>query len=313
MKTMLGALLRLVRFPNLLIVALTQYLLYYILLLPAFRQYGLAPSLDDAHFSLLVTVTALITAGGYVINDIVDFRIDIINRPEKVVVNRKIRVQSAYWLYFCFNLIGFLIALYLSFHVECIPLANLFPLAVALLFFYSTYLKRRAVLGNLLVAFFCAGVAGIVWFAERGSFHELMEQSPKLAGRIGGIISWYMAFAFLSTMFREVIKDMEDVQGDVGANCRTLPLRWGMKVAKGVAAAFGLGLAVFLIYLALSQPMLFTKLSLAFLIFGVLAPLFLALIWIFRAHEKEHYHRLSQVAKMIMLGGLMMLFFLAVQ
>ena len=309
---MLRALLRLVRFPNLAIVALAQYLIYYILLLPAFQQYNLEPILDDAHFSLLVAVTVFITAGGYVINDIIDFRIDLVNRPDKVVINRQIRVQSAYWLYFCFNLMGFLLALYLSFHVECIPLANLFPLAVALLFLYSTYLKRQALAGNLLIALFCAGVAGIVWFAEREAFRELIEQAPALAGRIGSIISWYMAFAFLSTMFREVVKDMEDVQGDVGANCRTIPVRWGMKVAKGVAAAFGLGLAVFLVYLALSRPGLFTELSLAFLIFGVLAPLLLALVWVFRAREKKQFYRLSQLAKLIMLGGLAMLFFLAV-
>ena len=298
---MLRALLRLVRFPNLAIVALAQYLIYYILLLPAFQQYNLEPILDDAHFSLLVAVTVFITAGGYVINDIIDFRIDLVNRPDKVVINRQIRVQSAYWLYFCFNLMGFLLALYLSFHVECIPLANLFPLAVALLFLYSTYLKRQALVGNLLIALFCAGVAGIVWFAEREAFRELIEQAPALAGRIGSIISWYMAFAFLSTMFREVVKDMEDVQGDVGANCRTIPVRWGMKVAKGVAAAFGLG-----------RPGLFTELSLAFLIFGVLAPLLLALVWVFRAREKKQFYRLSQLAKLIMLGGLAMLFFLAV-
>lgn len=309
---MLRALLRLVRFPNLAIVALAQYLIYYILLLPAFQQYNLEPILDDAHFSLLVAVTVFITAGGYVINDIIDFRIDLVNRPDKVVINRQIRVQSAYWLYFCFNLMGFLLALYLSFHVECIPLANLFPLAVALLFLYSTYLKRQAFVGNLLIALFCAGVAGIVWFAEREAFRELIEQAPALAGRIGSIISWYMAFAFLSTMFREVVKDMEDVQGDVGANCRTIPVRWGMKVAKGVAAAFGLGLAVFLVYLVLSRPGLFTELSLAFLIFGVLAPLLLALVWVFRAREKKQFYRLSQLAKLIMLGGLAMLFFLAV-
>lgn len=309
---MLRALLRLVRFPNLAIVALAQYLIYYILLLPAFQQYNLEPILDDAHFSLLVAVTVFITAGGYVINDIIDFRIDLVNRPDKVVINRQIRVQSAYWLYFCFNLMGFLLALYLSFHVECIPLANLFPLAVALLFLYSTYLKRQALVGNLLIALFCAGVAGIVWFAEREAFRELIEQAPALAGRIGSIISWYMAFAFLSTMFREIVKDMEDVQGDVGANCRTIPVRWGMKVAKGVAAAFGLGLAVFLVYLVLSRPGLFTELSLAFLIFGVLAPLLLALVWVFRAREKKQFYRLSQLAKLIMLGGLAMLFFLAV-
>lgn len=309
---MLKALLRLVRLPNLVIVALTQYLLYYVLLLPAFQAKGITPALDDAHFSLLVVVTLLITAGGYVINDIVDFRIDLINRPDKVVINRQIRVQSAYWLYFCFNLLGFLISLYLSFHIECIPLANLFPLAVILLFVYSTYLKRRAILGNLLVALFCAGVAGIVWFAERAGFQELVAAAPELAGRIGSIFSWYMAFAFLSTMFREVIKDMEDVQGDVGANCRTIPILWGIRVARGVAAAFGIGLAVFLLYFPLASPELFTELSLFFLIFGILLPLFLALIWVFRAREKEQYHQLSQLAKLVMLGGLALLLFLAV-
>ena len=310
---MLGALLRLVRFPNLVIVALTQYLLYYILLLPAFRQQGLEPALDDSHFSLLVAVTVLITAGGYVINDIVDFRIDLINRPTRVVINRQIRVQSAYWLYFCFNLLGFLIALYLSFHIECIPLANLFPLAVILLFVYSTYLKSRAVVGNLLISFFCAGVAGIVWFAEREGFKGLLGRDPQLAGHIGSIISWYMVFAFLSTMFREVIKDMEDLQGDVGANCRTIPARWGLPVARAIAAAFGLGLAAFLVYLPLSMPALFTSLGVLFLIFCILLPLFLAMIRVFRAQNKEQFHQLSQLAKLIMLGGLAMLLFLAVQ
>ncbi|MCB0551332.1 MAG: hypothetical protein KDD19_27425, partial [Phaeodactylibacter sp.] len=71
-------------------------------------------------------------------------------------------------------------------------------------------------------------------------------------------------------------------------------------------------LAVFLVYLALSRPGLFTELSLAFLIFGVLAPLLLALVWVFRAREKKQFYRLSQLAKLIMLGGLAMLFFLAV-
>ena len=182
-----------------------------------------------------------------------------------------------------------------------------------LLFVYSIYLKSQAVLGNLLIALFCAGVAGIVWFAERGPFQQLLEEAPVIAGRLGSIISWYMAFAFMSTMFREVVKDMEDVQGDVGANCRTIPVRWGMNVAKGVALSFGLGLAVFLIYLPLGSPELFTKSSLFFLALGILLPLFLALIWVLRAREKAQFHRLSQLAKLIMLSGLGLLLLLAIQ
>ncbi len=308
----MNALLRLVRFPNLVIVALTQYLIYYILLLPAFGRYAIDPLLDDSHFSLLVAVTVLITAGGYIINDIVDFRIDLVNRPDKVVINRQIRVQMAYWLYFCINLLGFLISLYLSFYVQNIPLANLFPLAVILLFVYSTHLKKRPLAGNLLISFFCAGVAGIVWFAERESFWALAEVAPQASGRIGSIIAWYMAFAFLSTMFREVVKDIEDVQGDLGADYRTIPLAWGIPAAKGTAAAFGLGLMAFLIYLVVRQPGLFTELSLIFLLLAILAPTALALIWLFRAQDKQQYHRLSQLTKLIMLNGLIMLLFLVI-
>ena len=100
---MLKALLRLVRFPNLVIVALTQYLLYYGLLLPAFRQYSLEPALDGEHFSLLVAVTLLISAGGYVINDIVDFRIDLINRPDKVVIKFNVRGIGCSTNVYCWN------------------------------------------------------------------------------------------------------------------------------------------------------------------------------------------------------------------
>lgn len=310
---MLRALLRLVRFPNLAIVALTQYLLYYVLLLPAFHAHGLRPALDDVHFSLLVLVTLLITAGGYVINDIVDYRIDLANRPDKVVINRHVRVQTAYWMYYCINLMGFLASFYLSFYIECIPLASLFPLAVILLYAYSVRLKRQPLLGNLLVALFCAGVAGIVWFAERHSFQLLLEKAPEIAGRIGSIISWYMAFAFLSTMFREIVKDMEDVQGDVEANCRTIPLAWGMMAARLIAAVFGLGLAAFLVCLLLSMPGLFSPFSRAFLLFGVLSPLLLALAWLFRAQRKPQFYRLSRLAKLIMLGGLFLLLFLSIQ
>ncbi|HQU57847.1 MAG TPA: geranylgeranylglycerol-phosphate geranylgeranyltransferase [Saprospiraceae bacterium] len=310
---MFTALFRLIRFQNLAIVALTQYLIYYALLLPAFRQSGISPSLDGAHFFLLVMVTVLITAGGYIINDIVDFRIDLVNRPEQVVINRHIRVQTAYWLYFCVNLLGFLVALYLSFYVNQVVLANIFPIGVGLLFVYSIYLKRQAFLGNLLISLFCAGVAGIVWFAERKGFGALARQSPDVAGQAGWLITWYMAFAFLSTLFREIIKDMEDLQGDVGANCRTIPVRLGIPATKAIAAAFGLGLLAFLCFQPFRHPVFFTRLSLIYLILAIIMPLLTAQVMLFRAQDKKQYYNLSQLSKLIMLSGLAMLLLLSLK
>lgn len=310
---MILSLFRLVRLPNLAIVALAQYLVYYVLLLPAFRQAGIKPALDGPHLSLLVLATVLATAGGYIINDIVDFRIDLANRPERVIVNRKIRRETAFWLYFCINLLGFVVSLYLAFYVEQVYLANIFPLAVVLLFVYSTHLKRKPFAGNFLVALFCAGVAGLVWFAERAGFAALAQRLPGQAGEVGGLITWYMAFAFLSTMFREVIKDMEDLQGDVGANCQTIPARWGLPAARAIAAAFGLGLLAFLLYMPWRQPQWFTPLSLLYLLFAIVIPLAASLALLFRARDKKQFYNLSQLAKLIMLSGLAMLLLLSLK
>ncbi|MCB0571814.1 MAG: geranylgeranylglycerol-phosphate geranylgeranyltransferase [Phaeodactylibacter sp.] len=310
---MILALFRLIRLPNLVIVALTQYLVYYILLIPAFRQAGIAPALDGLHFNLLVITTVLITAGGNIFNDIVDFRIDLANRPEKVVINRKIRKETAYWLYFCINLLGFVTALYLAFYVNKVYLANLFPLAVSMLFLYSTHFKRLPFVGNFLIALFCAGVAGIIWFAEREGFETLRGVAPEKAAQAGLAITWYMVFAFMSTMFREIIKDMEDLQGDLGANCRTIPALWGIGVGKASAAFFGLGLLAFLIYLPFRQPEWFTRPSLYYLFFVIALPLSIALVLLIRSNGKKAFYNLSQLAKLIMLSGLAMLLLLALK
>ena len=303
---MFTALFRLIRFQNLAIVALTQYLIYYALLLPAFRQSGISPSLDGAHFFLLVMVTVLITAGGYIINDIVDFRIDLVNRPEQVVINRHIRVQTAYWLYFCVNLLGFLVALYLSFYVNQVVLANIFPIGVGLLFVYSIYLKRQAFLGNLLISLFCAGVAGIVWFAERKGFGALARQSPDVAGQAGWLITWYMAFAFLSTLFREIIKDMEDVRGDALAGAQTLPIRFGMKSA----ARFTIAALIIMMGLTLLPYLngVYGRAYLTTLLVGVFPVLIFIAVTLGRQGENADFSRLSNLLKVDMLVGLLAIF-----
>jgi 4-hydroxybenzoate polyprenyltransferase len=308
---MLLALFRLIRLVNLAIVVIAQYLVYGLLLLPPFRQAGISPALDGLHFSLLVLVTVLITAGGYIINDIIDAPGDQANRPERWVVGRTISQRQAYQWYWGSNILGLALALYLAWQVGNIFLAGLHPLAVGLLYLYSAYLKRQVLSGNFLVSLFCAGVAGIVWFAERAGFAALCQELPERAGQAGWAITWYMVFAFLATMFREIVKDMEDAPGDASTDCRTLPLQWGIPAARGIAASFGLGLLFFLLYLPFSQPAFFEARGLAYLAALVVLPLLAALILLLRAQDKPDFHLVSQLAKLIMLSGLGMLFFLA--
>jgi 4-hydroxybenzoate polyprenyltransferase len=301
---------RLVRLPNLFIVAGTQYLLYYGLLIPEISRFSIDPILEGIHFSLFVLVTVLITASGNIINDLTDHSIDLINRPNRVVVGRIWSPESVHRVYWSINLLGAVIACYLAFHVQQPLLVLIYPAAVGLLVLYSTHLKKKALWGNLLVSLFCAGVAGIIWFAERKAIGELRQLAPESAQMIRSIILWYMVFAFCSTLYREIIKDIEDVQGDRTAHSRTLPLLVGMSNAKKVAGAVAVMLLAFVAWMAVVERTLFSVQHLCGLIIFVVLPLVYSLYYLIIARQKQQFHRLSRLAKLIMLGGLLLLLML---
>ncbi|HMQ50160.1 MAG TPA: geranylgeranylglycerol-phosphate geranylgeranyltransferase [Saprospiraceae bacterium] len=307
---MLKSFFRLIRWPNLLIVALTQYFLYHYLLVPAFKAAKLSAILDYRHFSLLVLTTVLITAGGYIINDLTDFRIDLINKPHKVIINRAFKIQTVYWMYFCLNFIGFLVALYLALYVRNLPLVNIFPVAVAALFMYSLRLKKEPLIGNLLIAAFCAGVAGIVWFAERKAFVALTYRLPESAAYIQQLFVFYLLFAFLSTVFREIVKDIEDMEGDGVGNYRTLPLVIGAEKSKWVAMAFALLLALTLSYMLVLNQQSWGWEALVFAIGFIYLPLVIANYLLIRAKNKQQIRQVSHLAKFIMLSGILLLLIL---
>src|SRR5690606_29561780 len=139
-----------------------------------------------------------------------------------------------------------------------------------LLWSYSTYFKQRVLIGNVIVSIFCAFVAGIVWFAERHTFAELQQQDVPLAWHVQLVLSFYLSFAFLSTMFREIIKDMEDVKGDDTLHCRTLPIVFGIRRAKWVAAFFGFVLLLGLFYLSALLWTYSQLFQLAFMTLGII-------------------------------------------
>lgn len=295
--------LKLIRFPNLAIVALTQYLLQYLVLLPALREAGLSPILDGFRFSLLVFTTVLIAASGYLINDILDYESDLINKPDMVFVNRVFAMKMVWWLYALTILIGFAIAWYLALYVKNLPLVLIYPTAVSLLYFYSKKLKKMPLWGNLTVAVFCAFVAGVVLFAERENFVKMGESGRVVQVLFGG----YLLFAFLSTMLREIVKDLEDMEGDAKLGLQTLPIRFGEKAARSWALGSGFLLLVSMFFFLhwLWQRQAF--LSLAFAVLGVTLPLVYSLFFIAKSNTKAQYKQASTLAKLIMLAGLILL------
>lgn len=295
------ALIKLIRLPNLVIVALTQYLLNYRIIQPGLARYHIDPLLDVNHFLTFMLVTVLITAGGYIINDITDFKADLINRPDRVIIHKKVSIQTAFWLYFVVNLVGFILALFLAYYVEQVMLANLYPLAAMGLYAYSLKLKKTPLWGNLLVGAYCAGVAGFIWFAERGPFAQLSEIDPALASQISIYLLFYLFFAFWTTLFREMVKDLEDWEGDQRTDCRTLPLIWGIPKTKRLALVIGfaaMGTMIGFGLLLFDNNWLFS--CLLFLLVVLLGYALFVL-------GKSNFRRVSLLTKLVMFGGVLLL------
>lgn len=304
--------LRLIRFPNLVIVALTQLLIYYRILLPNFKSHDLVPILPQEQVWALVLTTLLLTAGGYIINDIFDYEVDIINKASKVVVQKQISVQVATWLYVFFSVSGFMCAVYLAMFVGNKGLAALYPLAMGGLFLYSLKLKGMPLLGNLIVALFAAGVAWIVPFAEAKNMAVLAIEDSTASERIAFLLGAYYVFAFYSTFLRELVKDIEDIEGDRLAHLKTLPLVLGQKKTKMFAFSLGVGLfGLVLLGIKESTLLVEKKWALAYAIL-LLLPLVGALYLLLKAKTKQHFHLISQLLKFMMLIGVLALVLLKI-
>jgi 4-hydroxybenzoate polyprenyltransferase len=299
----LASFLKLVRFPNLAIVALTQYLMQYLVLVPALKAAGLSPNLSPFDFTLLVLTTVFIAAGGYLINDLLDYEADLINKPDSVFVNRVFAEQTVWFFYWASILISFATAWYLDIFRNKLPMVAIQMAIVSLLYFYSRWFKKMPLIGNLAVAIFCALVAVIVPFADWENLAEMKGLSSGLASLLIG----YTWFAFASTLLREIVKDMEDIEGDARLGLNTLPIRFGERTAKKWAIGVGVALLFSLLWFVLLLVQRQQFISAGFTVVGVGVPLAYLLNSIQKANKKTDYSKASRMAKTLMLLGLILL------
>jgi 4-hydroxybenzoate polyprenyltransferase len=270
---------RITRFWNLLIIGLCQYFTVCFLIHPEL--------LLDWKVFVLTASTASIAAAGYIINDYYDVKIDLINKPERVVIGKTLTRRSAILLHSFLSFTGVALGFLLDWKIGVVNFFSSF-----LLWLYSNSLKRLPLVGNVAVSLLTGLSVAIVIFL----YPDFSVTS----------ILVYSLFAFFMTLVREIIKDMEDLKGDNTFGCKTLPIVWGIRKTKVfiyvLTALFIANLFIIHFYV---EP-----LPLKFFLVFLFAPITLLIAWLVRADTKKDFYRLSALCKIIMLFGILSMAFL---
>jgi len=304
---------KLVRLPNLVIIVLTQLAMRYLILEPLLPSTGFTLQFDHFHFILLILSTVLIAAGGYIINDYFDTQTDWINRPERVVVGVSITRRTAMTLHSVLNFIGVAIGVYLSFYIQVKALSLIFMVATGLLWFYSTDYKRQFLVGNLSVAFLTGLVPLMVVLFEipmlNRAYGQIMLYNNSNFNNMFAWVAGFSFFAFMTTLIREIIKDMEDFKGDMAYGMKTLPIIAGTSVSKAIILVLIAGTLSAIVYVFvkyfLVTEMGVDLVSLIYITVTLLIPLLILGTMIVLAKEQADYHRASVLTKVIMLFGIL--------
>lgn len=309
----LQSIFSLVRFPNLLIIAFTQYAMRYLLMEPLLPSDTFELQFGDFQFALLVFSTMLIAAAGYIINDYFDTRADLINKPARVVVGVKISRKVAMILHAVLNIFGVGIGVYLAFYVGLPSLSLVFVLSTGLLWFYSTNYKKQFLVGNLAVAFLTGLVPLMVVLFEIPLLNrEYGEVMIRYNADFNYLFAWVSAFsflAFITTLIREIIKDAEDFEGDMAYGMKTVPIVLGAfwtRIVVVVLIAVTLFALIFLLlkYIYFSVDPV-DYISLVYFSLFLLLPLIVLAIQVMIARDKKEYRRASTLIKLVMLSGIL--------
>lgn len=240
---------------------------------------------SELNILIAATVAALATAAGNIINDIFDIEIDKINRPQRPLPSEKISTKEAYILYSLFTVISILLSLWLDLSALLIVLFS-----HLLLFLYSKYLKQIPLVGNITVAF----MTGLVFI---------------FGGVIVGNSSAAIVpaiFAFLINLIREIVKDMQDIEGDRQAGLLTLPIKFGVLKSK-----FLISLFIFILITFTSYPFITQLYKIEFFVVVMVSVNPIMIYIIKKIYEKDSLKSLKKISillKLSMILGLIAIY-----
>ena len=308
--------LRLIRVQNLLIIALTQYLMRYCIIEPIAQYIGTAGGLEvvlrmsNLDFFILSLSTVMIAAAGNIINDYFDLRIDRVNKPEKIIVGRHIKRRVAMGAHLVINSMGIIMGGIIAYKVGMIQLVVVHIFAAASLWYYATTFKRQLLIGNIIIALLAAVIPIIIGLYELPMLNG--HYGPQLLAADAGqtnfnpVAYWVLAFgafAFLVTLAREITKDIADMQGDDKYGCRSFPIVYGTRASITVVSVIYLAIVVIAFYLQATY--LQDKFTRFYTIFGIALPMIATGIKTITAKTPKAYNTASTFNKLATIAGIL--------
>jgi len=305
-----SAFFKLIRWPNLFFIAVTQVLFRFFVLNFVYRgsnnDYGENIKLSLPLFYWLVFASVSIAAAGYIINDYFDVNIDLVNKPDKLIVDRYIKRRWTIVWHIILSFIGLVISCYIGYKLRnfYIPLFNF--AAIIALFFYSTTFKKKLLIGNIIISLLTAWVILVLTFSEyrfRIIFPDIYWK------RLVKVSFIYAGFAFIISLIREVIKDLEDMQGDAKYGCTTMPIVWGLQVSKVFAAVWLVVIIAGIAFVQFYVIQLGWWLSAIYSLLTIIIPLTWVLRKLYMAQSPKDFHQLSNAVKLVMFTGILSMIF----
>lgn len=309
--------LQLLRVGNLTFVAILLYVMEKWVATPLLQLEQFGELMPWWILTLLIVSVVGIAAGGYVINDYFDVKIDRINRPDNLVVTRIISRDAAMNLFYGLTAVGVIAGTVVAWWAHSWTLLFTYVVIPGLLWFYSASYKRMFLVGNLVVAFASAIVPLLVAIANADYLHHLYQNALAYSPIIGELYVWtggFAIFAFLLTWVREIVKDIEDIEGDREMECRTLPIVWGDKVAKIIATLLLMAIAILIVYMlfaVLPFSHEWKSLPTRYVVFGLIVPILCSIVLLWAANSRTEYHRVQTIIKFAMFMGMLFSYVIA--
>ena len=290
--------LKLIRYKNLLLIAFMQWVFGYL-----FLQYYLKidVGLSNFLFGLGIFSTVCIAAAGYIINNIIDVETDKIVKPNDVIIGTYITEKQAYNIYFILNVIGVAIGFYISNSINK-PNFTVLPIVmVSLLYVYSTSLKQSLLIGNFVVSILLA--ISLLVVPIYLLYPIITPENQAGVSQIFSIILDYSIFAFLINFIREIVKDMQDMEGDRKTGMNTLPIVLGISKTRYIVAGLGV-FALTLLLWYLYKNVLEAQILLVYSLLFLVAPLLFFIIKLFQANQSNDFKQLSTILKLLIFFGI---------